>query len=570
MNIMLHAHAVRLRPPFYGSGNQAQLHRYLEPEFVQRFQRDLQLQQLTSNANTEWRTKDRFSDHDNKLVLRLPMHRSFYVFSCEVVCERLGQPALDPQKITSAGFVIRRVGNGREQSWMLEDDQALGWQDSPTGLRDPDVHRRLCRDGTLHPRENVATYTGELTHPIHPQAVTDAQGKQRTVLYGFLPLGGSYNARSAAPQPFTNDSVNQFKQAAAKHLPWPYGLRGAGSQSWNSDYARPVTDGVPSEAFFELLRLLCNRYHLGEKNISANDALRELCEGIYFYDQSIAPASLTPANFTDYTKNNFQGARKYSLWSWLQAHSGEQENPLVNWIIRQEKAQQQTLDLQLDIEKLLDIGIEFPKLPALPFTFERLPKKDGGKNLRYALYLTQSDAREFRNLLEQRVLDQAISTVKDMPLPKFNQGSEDVYQLVPFVRVKDDNNKERIYWADSNVRSEVFRVAAPFDPNASRPALIQMPSLKDLKKGLAKGVSMLTPADTFNLINGLNLKKGASEDVLPKEESTGIDIQWICSFSLPAISLVAMILLMIMISLLNIIFFWLPWIKICLPFPKVK
>ncbi len=36
------------------------------------------------------------------------------------------------------------------------------------------------------------------------------------------------------------------------------------------------------------------------------------------------------------------------------------------------------------------------------------------------------------------------------------------------------------------------------------------------------------------------------------------------------ITLVAMILLMIMISLLNIIFWWLPWVRICLPFPSLK
>lgn len=77
---------------------------------------------------------------------------------------------------------------------------------------------------------------------------------------------------------------------------------------------------------------------------------------------------------------------------------------------------------------------------------------------------------------------------------------------------------------------------------------------------------MLTPGDTFDLINGLNLKKGASEDVVGKGPKLGI--QWICSFSLPVITLVAMILLMIMISLLNIVFFWLPWVRICLPFPK--
>ena len=98
-----------------------------------------------------------------------------------------------------------------------------------------------------------------------------------------------------------------------------------------------------------------------------------------------------------------------------------------------------------------------------------------------------------------------------------------------------------------------------------------MPSLADLKRGLAKGASMITPPDTFNLMNSLKLNKGAGPDALPDSEpGPGLGIQWICSFSLPVITLVAMILLMIMISLLNIVFFWLPWVRICLPFPKLK
>ena len=132
----------------------------------------------------------------------------------------------------------------------------------------------------------------------------------------------------------------------------------------------------------------------------------------------------------------------------------------------------------------------------------------------------------------------------------------------------NDAGKEQIQWADEQCRSLQFRVAAPFDPEASRPSLIPMPSLRDLKRGLAKGASILTPGDTFDLINGLNLKKGASEDVVGEGPKLGI--QWICSFSLPVITLVAMILLMIMISLLNIVFFWLPWVRICLPFPKIE
>jgi hypothetical protein len=540
-----------LLAPFFG-GEGAQLHRYLEPNFVQRFQLALQRRQLNDPEANAWKDADRFSDHDNKLVLRLPMHKTFYLVSCEVSCDRLGLPALDPGKITSAGFVIRRLADSGEQSWMLEDDEALGWEDSPTGLRDPDVHRRLCRDGTLHPRENVPTYTGEQTHPLHPVKATDENGKTRTVLYGYLPLGGTYISRQLDDQSlFDAESLKAFKTAAAAHLPWPYGVRKPLSRRWRAEYERPVDKGIPCKQFFELLRLLLNRYHLGEDDIMENSGLKALTQGIYFYNQTAAPASLAPGNFNDYTKESYKAWRKYSLWSWLQYHARSDNNRLVEWMALQEKQ----IDAAGGIEK--------------PVKFDRLPARSDTAFSSYSLYLTASDAQSFRTALDQRVLDQAIASARELPLPKFRQNAEDVYQVLPFVRVKEDNGKERIYWGE-DVRSEAFRVASPFDPHASRPSLIQMPSLRDLKKGLAKGVSMLTPPDTFNLINSLNLKKGASEDVLPQGEPSGIGIQWICSFSLPVITLVAMILLMIMISLLNIVFFWLPWIKICLPFPKIK
>ena len=41
-----------------------------------------------------------------------------------------------------------------------------------------------------------------------------------------------------------------------------------------------------------------------------------------------------------------------------------------------------------------------------------------------------------------------------------------------------------------------------------------------------------------------------------------------CSFSLPIITICALIVLMIMIKLLDIIFFWMPFFQICLPVPK--
>ena len=53
-----------------------------------------------------------------------------------------------------------------------------------------------------------------------------------------------------------------------------------------------------------------------------------------------------------------------------------------------------------------------------------------------------------------------------------------------------------------------------------------------------------------------------------KPPDGGITIGWICSFSLPAITICAFIVLSIFLGLLNLIFSWLAFIKICIPYPK--
>jgi hypothetical protein len=550
MNTMVSYHAVKMRAPFYKKEAGTQLHRYLIPEFVSRFQQDLQDHLLGSEPAMAWQSQDRFSKHDNHLVLRLPMHKTFYLVSCEVVCDRLGTPALDAKKITSAGFVIRRIVDGKEQSWMLENDEPVGWEESSTGLRDPDVHRRMCRDGSLHPRENVPTYTGEKAHPLHKEKSYDQDGKCHTILYGYLPLGGTYvhqaNKNKAI---FDAASLQEFTDATGKHLSWPYGLKEPLNRQWRSQHSRPVQQGKPTQAFFELIRLLVNRYHLGESGIDENSAIKELSKSLYFYRHHLSMID----NFSDNNRSGFNNLRKYSLYSWLKNNFSQEKNPLIPWLDTQEK------------------GLAAALKTHTTFELTPLPAKNNSGAMNYSLYVTPSDAREFRSLLGQRVMDNALSLAKEIPMPKFQQSKRDLYQIVPFVRLKYDNGKERIVWCDSSTRSELFRVAAPFDANAARASVIQMPSLGDLRNGLAKGASMITPPDTFSLLNALNLKKGASEDVLPDPPPEGgMGIQWICSFSLPVITLVAMILLMIMISLLNIIFFWLPWVKICLPFPKIK
>jgi hypothetical protein len=51
-------------------------------------------------------------------------------------------------------------------------------------------------------------------------------------------------------------------------------------------------------------------------------------------------------------------------------------------------------------------------------------------------------------------------------------------------------------------------------------------------------------------------------------EEGGNPLGMICSISIPIITICALILLMIMVNLLDIIFHWVPYFILCLPFPK--
>jgi hypothetical protein len=54
------------------------------------------------------------------------------------------------------------------------------------------------------------------------------------------------------------------------------------------------------------------------------------------------------------------------------------------------------------------------------------------------------------------------------------------------------------------------------------------------------------------------------------KNGNGIDIGMVCSLSIPIITICALILLMIIVSLLDFIFRWLPWFVICFPVPRLR
>jgi hypothetical protein len=145
-------------------------------------------------------------------------------------------------------------------------------------------------------------------------------------------------------------------------------------------------------------------------------------------------------------------------------------------------------------------------------------------------------------------------------LPKF---SNDAHQYVVrgFIRVKrHDHCPEKLVWS---VESEPFRIAPWWDGDG--PGItINLPDLGKLKK-TKPSVSFAMPAEIANVLLGdpLDLSEG-------KGSKDGPGIAWLCSLSIPYITICAFIVLNIFLSLLNLIFQWMLYIKICIPIPAAS
>jgi hypothetical protein len=137
--------------------------------------------------------------------------------------------------------------------------------------------------------------------------------------------------------------------------------------------------------------------------------------------------------------------------------------------------------------------------------------------------------------------------------------------------------------------SEPFRIAGFFDPDApARPIRIALP-VDTTPAGLRKfdKNTMFVMSDILcgqmTKLNSLSLGDLVLS-VLPWPFHKDLDVSMpgpcgapagpgfgmVCSMSIPIITICALILLMIIVKLLDIIFFWIPFFRVCLPVPGLR
>ncbi len=114
--------------------------------------------------------------------------------------------------------------------------------------------------------------------------------------------------------------------------------------------------------------------------------------------------------------------------------------------------------------------------------------------------------------------------------------------------------------------TESFTIAPFFDMDApARDVMVSLPvdtSLRDLRR-FRKGVSFLISDELRKQMSRATSLKDAMEGNVSSGQQFNLGV--ICAFSIPIITIVALILLLLIVSLLNFVFGWLPYLRICFP-----
>lgn len=486
----------------------------------------------------DWQAKIRAMQNERRadgttglLELHLPTHKRFQIALFELVCKRPGNPRLDPKAITGSGMVLRRLHptvSNTYQSWLTLDGRHLGWQAaSESRDYDPDAaQRRNCHKANAAIRAAIAKakpngdQASEAIFPLHvaPPRVCEARGK--TILFGMIPVASS-ETEDKLPDPLNyaampNDDRSEMVRHLSSYLkarpllPMP-----KAGQLLNRDWA-PLTVSAPRPDPDKPAE---------EPSAPEDSRLRSL--GIFLHQLSSelgmfgnGPKALTLRNLLAAIRLPTQKSQNGQILDSIDA---------LTFVT---KAKSVLLEGANDI--VLAMPLEWPAISA-----------DLGSRLTNAAL----------DCLSEQFADQRT------PAGKFERKNAR-YAIKAFVRVRGHGDcPDRISWTSGY--SEPFRILEWWEGDGPR-TKISLPAMDQLRK-MKPNVTFEVPPSISAILQGDMKKLGKGED-----PGSGMEIGWLCSFSIPIITLCAFIVLHIFLSLLDFIFRWMLWIKICLPIPKPK
>jgi hypothetical protein len=485
----------------------------------------------------------RATDPQGTLKLFQPIQRQFHVALLEAWCDTPGTPRVDPARIDSAGFVVRRIGaSGQPEGWMRSNGRARGWvplsrvggavgdplsqhrlQRQLTGVADIDRQLtgiRLAQSDNLLDEHSVPLFVAP------PDVCSDAA---KTVFYGIVPtVSGDVSAATPAGAAATTVDFGPRSELFRAHL--VEALRG---DAMDLPFAGDAVAGGWSDA----------------SDMSADTA----------------PYGVSEAQFSDLTdesSGNSRALRRFLLMlrqlaSEFNAFEGEAAAPLrgllggiaLPLVLRDDDTVQRSVPADRFLDDACRILLMKENLADPVEMPERWPALEPAAAGALADAMVQAMQARAAALQPQ-------SGRYDEPGAR--------YLVRAFVRIKPEGHCPlRIVWSAD---SEPFVIAPWFENAEARPpVLIPLPdaSDRDMLRQLKPNIAFLVPPSMQNLLSG------KTKDLLGGKGKLGtMGLTWICGFNIPAITICAFLVLNIFLTLFNLVFGWLFFIKICVPFPK--
>jgi hypothetical protein len=476
-----------------------------------------------------------------------PVQRIVNVAMVQVSCNSVMFPRVDPTRIVSAGMVVRRVvrkrglqkvyeDHDRLAAWMKNAQGQWSWQKLAANTEDLDP------DPTLRPQlqsgdpvtdlalaaQALGVANTESTTPAFaaPPATCAAIGS--TVLYGMVPTASSEVSDAPPRSPSITSSQllsslpGMLRSAQAPITPpnVPISKETIDYRWLNDDFLNvaypPTMSGTPPlpvpsttvadvQEFTLALKMLRTVFNAFDDSKEGEAVLKILNRRLVRFDPSQSPRTMHMGEF--YRKAN---------------------------------------TALLDYSGYAATGTNVPQL-VMPESWEWLDNKDES-DLAAAL-LTKNTAN---------------ATTAIAPQGRYQDNTR-VYRLRMFARVKGEtpNCPNELVWSQY---SQPFRIAGWFetgDPTYPHPPVPLPDPTAEYMKNAKPNCSFQVPGNLMKAMQGTTL----SGLMNGSAGGGGLSLGWICGFNIPLITICAFFVLTIFLVLLNIVFFWLPFIKICIPFP---
>lgn len=491
------------------------------PTILQRIDQDFifaTLDELATEKDFGSIVRSVANNRDEAGVLKLfqPIQRTFHLVVLEAACDIFGEPRLDVEQIVDAGLVVRRIVNnqaGHElhpevlEGWMQAQKSFNGWvrfNSHTEEILDPDPQFR----------------------PPSPSAGNPEVNRRLRILLGESePLTESVERLYVAP-PYVS---------AATGKTILYGIV-------------PVTSSEYSEATIQLPNIAFNQLQNHVPSYLKAGPSRDLPRA----GETLTLASAQQSSVKPFVQVLQQLAVEFDAF-------GES--------VEAQSLFQALNEIELDLEDgSTQLAGDFLKHAAEVM----LGMQDAEQRYTATVNMpiswpaiSEQHSERITHLVRDSIKATRATFLSGRG--RFDEVRRK-YRLRAFVRVRrHEGCPPKTFWSEY---SEPYTIAPWYESGDAPPVLVTLPDPTDLGflKKLKPNVAFSMPESLFNFIRDNDAASMLDGDVQHGGIEVGLD--WICGFNIPIITFCAFVVLNIILQLLNIVFWWLPFVKICIPFPR--